>query len=109
MQIRVVASGRRRVGALVGVRSARKRGPTASRVGCGPCESRALELGNLVWRPPGRRCRCPARSAPRTPRLHLPSPRVPPSAMPRNGSRLSADRSPPAQIAEPRMRDEVAT
>ena len=34
--------GRRRVGALVGVRSARKSSPSASRVGSGPCESRAL-------------------------------------------------------------------
>ena len=45
---KVVASGRRRVGALVGVRSVRKRGPTASQVGSGPRESRVLELGKLV-------------------------------------------------------------
>ena len=38
--------GRRRVGALVGVRSARKSGPSASRVGCGLCESRALKSAN---------------------------------------------------------------
>ena len=67
----------------MGVRSVRKRGPTASQVGSGPRESRVLELGKLVCRPPGRRRRCPTQDAPRTPRVHLPSPRAPPSAMPR--------------------------
>ena len=80
----VVTSGRRRAWAFVGVRSVRKRGPTASQVGSGPRESRVLELGKLVCRPPGRRRRCPTQGAPRTPRVHLPSPRAPPSAMPRN-------------------------
>ena len=44
----VVPRRRRRAWAFVGVRSVRKRGPTASQVGSGPRESRVLELGKLV-------------------------------------------------------------
>ena len=104
--LQVVTSGRRRAWAFVGVRSVRKRGPTASQVGSGPRESRVLELGKLVCRPPGRRRRCPTQGAPRTPRVHLPSPRAPPSAMPRN-AHVPPRIAPRAQIAEPPTRDEV--
>ena len=89
VQIRVVASGRRRVGALVGVRSARKRGPTAS-----------LSGGLWPLRKPGARTRQFSLEAAGPP-LPLPcaEPACPREACPRPCSRASSLRLPTARRA----------
>ena len=85
----VVARRGRRAWALVGVRSVRKRGPTASQVGSGLCESRAARTRQIGLEAAG-----PPPPLPCTERAAHPSPA--PSFAPRATERNAAQRSRPA-------------